>query len=125
MNFIQPLSPYQPFLWLLSTIGFFGLNGIFIHYTFWHPEVLAAAQQNPVSLVFMAEAFVMVAFGAWIISRFELEQPGWIAFVGLSLLGGLAFSVPFFLLLHLRNHQTPEPASDELDSEGSPASLAE
>lgn len=105
MDFLQRMSPYKPALWLLSALGLFGLNGVFLYYAFFRPDVFAAAQQNPVSLVFIAEAFLLVVFGAWVIARLGLERPGWLAFVIMSIIGSLAFSVPFFLLLHIRKRE--------------------
>ena len=92
----------RPALWALALVGLLGLNGVFVYYLLVRPDVVAAAQQNPVSLVFMAEAFVLVGFGAWTIARLGLRRPGWLAFVVLSVVGSLAFSVPAFLLWHLR-----------------------
>lgn len=108
MNVFHRIVPYQSVLWLLSALGLFGLNGVFLYYAFLRPDVMAAAYQNPVSLVFILEAFVMIAFGAWVIARMGLERPGWLAFVAMSLIGSLAFSVPFFLLLHLRKRRAAE-----------------
>lgn len=105
MDFLQRIAPYRPALWLLAALGFFGLNGVFVYYALLRPDVLAASMANPVSLVFIVEAFVMVAFAAWAIARLGLRRPGWLAFVLLSVAGGLAFSVPFFLLLHLRRQE--------------------
>lgn len=102
MDFLHRMSSYQPALWFLSAIGFFGLNGVYLYYALFRPDVMTAALQNPVSLVFMLEAFVLLAFAAWVISRMGLKRPGWLTFVILSLVGSLAFSVPFFLLLHIR-----------------------
>lgn len=102
MDALSRLSPYQPVLWLLSAFGFFGLNGVFLYYALLRPDVMTAAQQNPISLVFIVEAFVMVAFVAWLIAKLDLKRPGWLAFVVMSIIGSLAFSVPFFLLLHIR-----------------------
>ena len=86
----------------VAIVGLFGLNGVFVYYALLQPDVLAAAVRNPVSLVFMLEAFLMVAFAAWGIRLIGFKRPGWLWFVVLSLAGGLAFSVPAFLLLHLR-----------------------
>lgn len=105
MDFLDRMSPYQPLLWFLSALGLFGLNGVFLYYAFFHPDVMAAAQHNPISLVFMVEAFVMVAFAAWVIARLGLKRPGWLVFVVMSIAGSLAFSVPFFILLHLRKRE--------------------
>lgn len=105
MDLLQRLAPYRLVLWLLAGLGLFGLNGVFVYYALLQPDVLAAALRNPVSLVFMVEAFVMVGLAAWVIARVGLKRPGWLAFVLLSMLGGLAFSVPSFLLLHIRKHE--------------------
>jgi len=106
MDVLQRMSPYKSVLWFLSALGFFGLNGVFLYYPLFHPDAMAAAQQNPISLVFMLEAFVLVAFAAWVIARVGLERPGWLAFVIMSVVGSLCFSVPFFLLLHIRKRDT-------------------
>ena len=102
MRLLDLLRPYTPTLWILAVVGLLGLNGAFVYYALFRPDVLAAAQRNPVSLVFMVEAFVLVGLGAWGIWRLGLRRPGWVAFVAMSLVGSLAFSVPAFLLLHLR-----------------------
>ena len=105
MDFLQRIAPYQTVLWLLSALGLLGLNGAFLYYAIFRPEVMTAAQQNPISLVFIIEAFVLVAFAAWVIAWLGLKRPGWLAFVIMSLVGSLAFSVPFFLLLHLHKRR--------------------
>lgn len=105
MDFLQRMSRYKPVLWLLSALGLFGLNGVFLYYALFRPDVMASAHQNPVSLVFIVEAFFLVAFGAWVIAKLGLKRPGWLAFVIMSIIGSLAFSVPFFLLLHIRKRE--------------------
>ncbi|MDT0630720.1 hypothetical protein RQM47_07035 [Rubrivirga sp. S365] len=102
MSIVVALRSARPALWALAFVGLVGLNGPFLYYALFRPDVVAAAQQNPVALVFMAEAFVLVGFGAWGIARLGLRRPGWLAFVALSIAGSLAFSVPAFLLWHLR-----------------------
>lgn len=106
MSSIEKLRAYKPSLWGLAVIGLLGLNGVFVYYAAFRPDVLAAAMDNPVSLVFIVEAFVMMVFAAWLIYRLDFERPGWISFAILSVIGGLAFSVPFFILLHLRKRET-------------------
>lgn len=105
MDVLQRMSSYKSVLWFLSALGFFGLNGVFIYYALFQPDLMAAALQNPISFVFMIEAFVIVAFAAWVIARIGLERPGWLAFVIMSVIGSLCFSVPFFLLLHIRKRK--------------------
>ena len=102
MTVINRLYPYRFLLYVIGAIGFFGLNGVFLFYTLLRPELMVAALENPISLVFVLEAFLMTGFLAWFISTLGLKKPGWRAFVILSIVGSLAFSVPLFLLLHLR-----------------------
>jgi len=111
MYSIETLRPYRAGLAVVAAIGLLGLNGVFIYQAVVHPEVLTGAFENPVSMVFMLEAFVMVALGAWLIRSLGLERPGWLAFVVLSFVGSLAFSVPMFLLMHLRKAGPQEERS--------------
>jgi hypothetical protein len=102
---LEKFHPYRPLLWILALLGLLGINGIFLYYVAFEPAAMMAALENPVSLVFIVEAFVMTAFLAWLISSVGLEDPGWGWFVILSLVGGLAFSAPLFILLHLRKRE--------------------
>lgn len=106
MDVLHRLDSYRPVLYLLAAIGAFGLNGVFLFYALIHPDVMMAALGNPVSLVFILEAFLMMGLLAWMIGKAGLTAPGWRLFVVLSIVGSLAFSVPAFLLLHLRKRQT-------------------
>lgn len=105
MNVIHRLSQYRFLLYAVAVVGFFGLNGVFLFYALLRPEVMAAALANPVSLVFILEAFLMMGFMAWLIATLGWKKPGWLAFVVLSMVGSLAFSVPASLLLHLRKQR--------------------
>ncbi len=102
---LEKLDSYRPLLRVISFLGLLGINGVFLYYAVFHPSVMMAALVNPVSLVFIIEAFVMMAFLAWLISVTGLDGPGWGWFVILSLIGGLAFSAPLFILLHLRKRR--------------------
>jgi len=104
MNATHRLASYRFLLYVIAAVGFFGLNGVFLFYALLRPDVMAAALANPVSLVFILEAFLMTGFFAWLIATLGWRKPGWLAFVVLSMVGSLAFSVPAFLLLHLRQH---------------------
>jgi hypothetical protein len=46
---------------------------------------------------------------AWAIRRFRLGVLSWVAFVLLSLVGGLAFSIPAFLLWRSRGGAVSKP----------------
>jgi hypothetical protein len=102
MNPLHPFAPYRPLLYIIAAIGFGGLNGVFLFYGFVHPETMAAALTNPISLVFVLEAFLLMGFLAWLIGKAGFRDPGWKLFVVLSIIGSLAFSVPAFLILRLR-----------------------
>ena len=99
------LASSQTVLATFAAVGFFGFNAVFLFYVLARPEVMAAAFANPVALVFIGEAFFMVAVGAWLIVRSGLARPGWGVFVALSMVGSLAFAVPAFLLLHVRKRR--------------------
>lgn len=105
MDTLQRLSPYRPALYVIAALGFFGLNGVFLFYAVLRPEVMASALANPISLVFILEAFLLTGVLAWCIAVSGEKKPGWLTFVALSMVGSLAFSVPAFLLLRLRKRR--------------------
>lgn len=81
-------------LLILSLVGLLGPNGLFIWATVAKPELLWAAMSNPVAQVFMVEAFVLMFLFAYLIARQGLRSPGWGAFILMSLIGSMMFSVP-------------------------------
>ena len=102
MRAFDPFRPAVPALWALALLGLLGLNGAFLYGVFVRPDLIGPALTNPIAVAFIAEAVVMTAFGAWALWRLGVRAPGPVAFVVLSLIGGLAFSVPLFIVLHLR-----------------------
>jgi len=50
-----------------------------------------------VALVFIIEAFLLMFLFAWVIRYLGFRSPGWLAFIIMSLLGSMVFSVPAFL----------------------------
>ena len=79
---------------VLAALGLLIPNGIFIYYLIAHPEVMRAALQNPISLIFIIEAFFLMGVVAWLLKKAEIKRPSWAIFIFLSLLGSMAFSVP-------------------------------
>jgi len=108
MDFIEQFRPYRPLLWGLSVVGFFGINGVFLYYALLHPTAMVSALQNPISAAFIVEALLMTAVFAWIVWLTGAEKPGYLWFIVLSVVGSLAFSVPAFLLLHMRKSDRKE-----------------
>jgi len=94
--------PQERGLAALAAVGLLALNGVFVYVAILDRDALAAALADPVAWALMAEALLLVALGAALVHRAGLRAPGWKAFVVLSLLGSLAFSVPAFLLLASR-----------------------
>ena len=85
-------------LGLLAFVGVAGLNGVFVWALLVRPDLLHAAMRNPVAAVFIVEALVMTGVLAYFLNRWQVSRLHWAWFVGLSLLGGLAFALPVVLL---------------------------
>ncbi len=77
-------------------------NGIFLYYFVFDHGVVRDALYNPVTRVFMAEAFLLMLIGAALIHHRGMRRPGAVAFLVLSVVGSLACSVPAFLWLASR-----------------------
>ena len=89
-------------LWSLSAIGFVGLNTAFV-FGLTRPDVLMSALRNPISLAFIAEAFLMLGLLAYLLRKWRVLRVPWPWFVGLSILGGLLFALPLALLWRRRD----------------------
>jgi hypothetical protein len=85
-----------------AAFGFLVPNAVFIYYFLTNPELTRAALSNPISLVFVIEAFFLMFLFAWLLRRLGVRKPGALGFVVMSLLGSMAFSVPATLVLLLR-----------------------
>ena len=95
-------------LLVFALIAFFGPNGWFVWTAVTRPSLLDEALKNPVALVFIAEAFVLMFLFAYLIARQGVRSPGWIGFILMSLAGGMMFSIPACLYLwsrQARNHR--------------------
>jgi hypothetical protein len=106
---MSPRVEYSPterfWLWVLAAFGFVAVNGTFLYGVFVQPEMLAAAQSNPLSLAFILEALALMAVLAYLLPKWGVTQLSWGWFVVLSLVGSLAFSLPIALLWGGRNDQ--------------------
>jgi uncharacterized membrane protein YhaH (DUF805 family) len=56
-------------LWMLAAFGFVAVNGAFMYGVFVRPDILAAAQRNPLSLAFIVEALVLMAALAYLLPK--------------------------------------------------------
>lgn len=99
------LSFSQPQRTLLLVMAIFGLvvpNGAFVYLSITRWDLVVSAMTNPIALVFIVEAFALMFLFAWLIHRQGLKAPGWLAFIIMSLLGSMMFSVPACLWLWSR-----------------------
>ena len=85
-------------LWLLAIVGGVGLNGAFLYGMLARPGALEAALGNPIALAFLIEAFLMMGALAYLLPRWGVTTRSRLAFVALSLLGGVAFALPVVVL---------------------------
>lgn len=85
-------------LWVVAAFGFIVINGAFAYGLVSRPQALAEAMANPIALAFMIEAVVLVGVFAYLLRRWRVNRLGWGWFVVLSLLGSIAFALPFVLL---------------------------
>ena len=92
-------------LWFVSAIGLFGINGLFLYAVFFQSKQMNAAYDNLYAMAFILEAFVLLPLGCFLIWALKLKSPGWLGFLILSLLGSLAFSIPFSILLWSRENK--------------------
>lgn len=110
---MKPFSRTQERLLLaLAVFGLIVPNGVFLYYSLVAPAALHAALRNPVALVFITEAFLLMFLFAWVIHRLGLRGPGWLGFIVMSLVGSMVFSVPAFLYLASRHAQKTRPPHD-------------
>jgi hypothetical protein len=92
---------------LLCVLAAFGAlipNGVFIYFFFTSPETTKAALTNPISLVFITEAFILMSLFAWLLRKVASRKPSGGLFVVLSLLGTMVFSIPVSLYMLTRKN---------------------
>ena len=87
---------------ITAIAGVAGLNGVFLYVVFARRELLGRALGDPIAWGLMIVALVVTGLLAWAFTRWRRNRLGWGWFVVLSLLGGLAFSIPVVLLVSER-----------------------
>ena len=83
----------------LAVFGFLVPNGIFLYLLFSNLEMARDAFTNPISIVFIAEAFYLMFLFAWLLKKAEVRKPTGLLFIIMSLIGSMAFSVPASIYL--------------------------
>jgi sugar phosphate permease len=97
-------------LWLVAVAGLVGPNGIFLYFATFRTDVLFEAMRNPVALTFMIDALAAMGLIAYLFAKAQPSRLHWGWFITLSLLGGLVFSIPAFLLLRPSPRETSNAA---------------
>jgi hypothetical protein len=96
---VMELSKIQRvILWIVSAIGLFGINGLFLYAAIFRPEQMEEVHTNLFAMAFIIEAFVLLPLFCYLIAVAGFKSPGWKSFLVLSLVGSLAFSIPFSFL---------------------------
>ncbi len=84
----------------VAAFGMLGPNAVFVYYALARRAEFMAAMRHPVGLSLLVDAMIAMALMAWAIAKYGKLRHGWQSFVGLSLLGGLVFSIPAFVLIN-------------------------
>jgi hypothetical protein len=92
-------------LLVLAAFGALIPNGVFIYYFLTSPETTKAALTNPISLVFITEAFILMFLFAWLLRKVASRKPSGGLFVVLSLLGTMLFSIPVSLYMLIKKNE--------------------
>lgn len=95
----KKINSLRPVLLAAAMVGLVGINGPFLYFTLLDRETCLAALGNGMALVFLAEALFLMFLFAVLIAKMGWKKPGWLFFIAMSLLGSLAFSIPFQLYL--------------------------
>lgn len=94
---------------LLLAAAIFGLlvpNNLFL-YAWLHAPAGGGVMQNPVAAAFMLDAFLSLGLLACFFSVRPIGPVKWYWFVLLSLVGGLAFGIPWYWWLNDRKRSSP------------------
>jgi hypothetical protein len=95
-------------LWVVAIVGLAGPNGLFLYYAVYRGTDFSTAMNNPITKAFMLDGFGAMAILAYLFARWRVGRLSWIWFVVLSLIGGLMFSIPAFVLLGTREDSLPQ-----------------
>lgn len=99
-------------MWLLA-IAIFGLvvpNGLFLYWAAVEFSTVGEVLANRLAVAFMIDAFMALGLLAYLFAVRPLGPVRWPWFVLLSLVGGLGFSIPFYVWLNRRLDGRRRPA---------------
>src|SRR5262245_56004885 len=89
----------------LLAIAVFGLvvpNGLFLYWLAREFSGFGAVLADKLAVAFILDAFLALAVMAYLFAKDRTLRYPWYWFVGLSIVGGLGFSIPFYHWLNRR-----------------------
>jgi uncharacterized protein DUF2834 len=91
-------------MWLLviSALGFIVPNGFFLHWLFAEYQGVSAIWSDHLAMGFILDAFIAMLLLAYWYARHPIGRVKWQWFVVLSIIGGLAFSLPLYWWMNER-----------------------
>ena len=92
-------SKMRILLLVFAVVALVGPNGLFLYYYYSDPGLLSEAQSNPIALAFMIEAMFLLVLFLVMVWQKTRSAGQVIIYLGLSLIGSLAFSAPLFLYM--------------------------
>jgi hypothetical protein len=94
--------------WLLFAVALLGLvvpNNMFLYASLHNANGCGGVTHNLLASSFMIDAFLAMGVLAYLFAVRPLGPIRWYWFILLSLLGGMAFSLPFYWWLNLRREE--------------------
>ena len=102
------LTPRQrTALILVAAFSFVVTNGVFLYWLIFRARDLVAGLLHPAALVFEIDVLVVLGLLAAYFRKHPLGPWSWRTFVVLSVVGGLGFSIPAFVLLNSPPQRPP------------------
>jgi ABC-type transport system involved in multi-copper enzyme maturation permease subunit len=83
---------------IFAGFSFLIINGVFVYCTLSQPGLLLEALRNPVSLIFIVEALLLVVLLGYYLRKWKVTSMSLALFIFLSIVGSLGFSVPLAIL---------------------------
>jgi hypothetical protein len=94
---------------IIAFLGLAGPNAVFLYYAGTDFSRLITLSLHPFTLAWILDACIAMGVLAYFFAQRPLGRFDWKTFVLLSLAGGLAFSLPAFLLINRKIEESENP----------------
>lgn len=95
-------------LLMIALVGFVVPNSFILYWLFYEFDGIGGIWDNRLALGFIIDIFLTMVMLGYYFARKPIGEVKWVWFVLLSLIGGLAFSLPFYFWLNRRT-ASPRP----------------